>query len=115
MNILAKSLACAAIFCGSSVMANAGDTFTLHNDTNGWVITSFKTNETGKFGDEWLGKSAQPGAVLNMNWGAHANVGPCKVSVKLGWKDHADTMLSPPIDFCKIRELHVTDDSYFVR
>lgn len=59
--------------------------FNLHNESDGWVITGFQTNEGGVWSRNWLRSNIAPGRSRGMVWARQT--GACVVDIRVTWQD----------------------------
>jgi hypothetical protein len=79
--------------------------FQLHNESQ-YEITGFQTFEDGKW-STWSGVSVPSGDTQTMNW--NSNEGDCTVPFRIMYKDIETEQYK--VDWCKIRNIRVHDDS----
>jgi hypothetical protein len=79
--------------------------FKLQNDSQ-YAITGFQTYEDGKW-STWSGVDVPPGETQTMDW--QSNEGDCVVPFRIIYKDVETEQYK--VDWCKIRNIRVHDDS----
>ena len=79
--------------------------FTMHNESK-YAISGFQTYEDGKW-STWSGVSIAPGETQEMDWDSDA--GDCEVPFRIIYKDVETEQYT--VDWCKIKNVRVHDDS----
>ena len=86
--------------------------FDLHNNTTGWVLNGFYSQENGKWSKNWLKAKVQPGKSVHMVWNAASNEGDCVVPFATSWDGYTEYE-KHSVDWCKkpIKAIHLLDDA----
>lgn len=70
------------------------------------IITSFKTQEEGKWSSNWLSEPVSPGDEYEMDFGT--SEGDCVVRTKVTFKD--GSYFDYDVDYCKVEHLVVKEN-----
>lgn len=89
-------------------LATAGDhwKFNVVNKSNTAAV-EFRTQEAGAWSANWISDKIQPGDTFNMDFGA--SKGDCSVRTQIRFAD--GSTFDAPVDYCKVNNLYIHDDS----
>jgi hypothetical protein len=100
----------AAVFAAllASALSLAGEhwKFNVVNKSN-IAALEFRTQENGEWSANWISERIEPGDTFNMDFGT--NKGGCSVRTQISFAD--GSKFDAPIDYCKINNLYIHNDS----
>lgn len=112
---LTAALLFAASVATSGAIAGTGAEgyFTIHNDTEGNVVSGFYTSQDDgeTWSDNWLTIQVRPGESAEARF--HANTGPCEQVLQVGWvgTDGSEVLDEPiSIDICEASNVYLEDN-----
>jgi len=117
MKQLVRGLLVAMVFGACSSTAYGEGTgaegyFTVHNDTNGNVVSGFYTNDGSGWSSNWLSLQLRPGEETVAEFLSES--GACDQMIQVGWVgDNGNEVLDDPIsiDICDASNVYLSDNN----